>query len=71
MPNILTIAGKIIHKRGDNVPGYKKMYLEMMRKTEKAINIRIAVQRRCEEIYVSAPETKITVLPAADGERDS
>lgn len=52
MPNILTITGEIIHKRGDNVPDYKKMYLEMMRETEKAINILIAAQRRCEEIHI-------------------
>lgn len=68
MPNILTIMDEIIHKRGDNVPDYKKMYLEMMRETEKAINIRIAVQRRCEEIYVSAPETEITVLTVQEGD---
>lgn len=45
-----------------------KCSLEMMRETEKAINIRIAVQRRCEEIYVSAPETEITVLTVQEGD---
>ena len=52
------------------MPDYKKMYIEMMRETENAINILIAAQRRCEEMYISAPETKITVLPVKDGEQD-
>lgn len=70
MHNILTIMNEIIHKRGDNVPDYKKMYLEMMCETEKAINILIAAQRRCEEIYISAPETEITVLPVTEGDHE-
>ncbi len=49
---------------------YKRMYLEMMQETEKAIGILIAAQRRCEELYISAPETEITVLPVKDGEQD-
>jgi len=61
---------EIIHKRGDNVPDYKKMYLEMMYETETAINILIAAQRRCEEIYISAPETEITVLPVTEGDHE-
>ena len=40
---------EIIHKRGDNVPDYKKMYLE---------------------IYISAPETEITVLPVTEGDHE-
>lgn len=43
------------------------MYLEMMRETENAINILIAAQRRCEELYISSPETEIIVLPVKDG----
>jgi len=50
------------------MPDYKEMYLEMVRETEKAINILIDVQRRCEEMYVSAPEAEIVMLPS---ERDS
>ena len=52
------------------MPDYKKMYIEMMRETENAINILIAAQRRCEELYISAPETEIKVLPVKDGEQD-
>ena len=46
---------------------YKKMYHEMVRETEKAINILIAAQRRCEEMYISAPEPEITLLPPHSG----
>lgn len=47
---------------------YKEMYLEMVRETEKAINILINVQRRCEEMYIAAEDPKITLLkpPAAE-----
>ena len=46
---------------------YKKMYHEMVRETEKAINILIDAQRRCEEMYISAPEPEITLLPPKNG----
>lgn len=41
---------------------YKEMYLHLMRNTEKAIQILIEAQRDCEEMYLSAPEAKLTVL---------
>lgn len=44
------------------------MYLEMMRETENAINILIAAQRRCEEMYISAPEPEIILLPPRNEE---
>jgi hypothetical protein len=34
------------------MPDYKEMYLTMMRETEKAINILIEAQRKCEEMYL-------------------
>ena len=40
---------------------YKEMYLHLMRNTEKAIQILIKAQRDCEEMYVSAPEAKLTI----------
>lgn len=43
------------------LPNYKEMYLEMVRETEKAINILIAVQRKCEE-QVIADAPKIILL---------
>ena len=51
------------------MPDYKKMYLKMMRETEKAIDILIAAQCQCEELCISAPETEITVLPVKDEEQ--
>ncbi|MCI9038096.1 MAG: hypothetical protein HFF80_10115 [Oscillospiraceae bacterium] len=45
------------------MPDYKGMYLEMVRETEKAINILIDAQQRCEEMYINASEPEIIVLP--------
>ena len=44
------------------MPDYKEMYLEMVRETEKAINILIAVQQKCEEQYIEAVEPEIVML---------
>lgn len=51
------------------MPNYKKRTSMMMRETEKAIDILIAAQCQCEELYISAPETEITVLPVKDEEQ--
>lgn len=48
------------------MPDYKNMYLEMVDAAEKAINILIEAQRNAEEIYISADESYIKVVP--DGE---
>ena len=48
------------------MPDYKKMYLEMARKTENAIKILIEVQQQCEEIYINAPEPSVTLLKKED-----
>jgi len=40
----------------DSNVNYKEMYLELMRATEKAINILIQAQRDCEEKYISESE---------------
>lgn len=45
---------------------YKELYLEMVRGTEKAINILIDTQRKCEEMYIRSPDTEITILPAEE-----
>ena len=51
------------------MPDYKEMYLLMVRETEKAITSTektlqtlIDVQRRCEEMYINAPDPVITLL---------
>lgn len=41
---------------------YKEMYLHLMRETEQAIQILIQAQQDCEEMYLSAPDPKLTVL---------
>lgn len=41
---------------------YREMYLHLMRETDKAVELLIQAQRDCEEMYISAPETKLTIL---------
>ena len=41
---------------------YKKMYHTMFKASEAAIELLIAAQRECEELYISAPEPKITLM---------
>ncbi len=54
------------------MPDYQQMYLTMMRATEKALNILIEAQQKCEEVYLSGEETKITLLPIhRDTENDT
>ena len=45
------------------MPDYKEMYLTLFRASEEAINLLIAAQRTCEELYISQSEPKLTVLP--------
>lgn len=35
-------------------PDYKEMYLNLFRASEEALDILIAAQRRCEEMYLAA-----------------
>lgn len=44
------------------MPDYKQMYLEMFRATERAMEILIAAQQKCEAHYISATEPEITVV---------
>ena len=44
------------------MPDYKEMYLTMVNASEDAINMLIAAQRKCEELYLSSPDPEITVL---------
>lgn len=41
---------------------YEKMYHTLMKASEAAINLLIAAQQECEEMYISPPETKIVCL---------
>ena len=49
------------------MPDYKEMYLKMFRASEKAVNILIAAQQECEELYISSPEPELTVIPLPTG----
>lgn len=41
-----------INRKNEAEPDYKEMYLELFRATEKAINLLIAAQRKCEDMYI-------------------
>ncbi len=45
------------------MPDYKKMYLTLVKASEEAIELLIAAQRECEELYISGQEPNITILP--------
>lgn len=49
------------------MPDYKEMYLKLFRATEKAMRILEDAQLECEELNISAPETKITLLESPEG----
>ena len=42
---------------------YKKMYFKLFRATTKAIDILVEAQQECEEMYISAEEPELTILP--------
>lgn len=48
------------------MPDYKEMYLILFRATEQAINMLIEAQRKCEELYISEPDTELRVIPLPD-----
>ena len=51
------------------MPNYKEMYFSLFRATEKAISLLIAAQQECEELYLSAPEPELLVLPAQESDQ--
>lgn len=53
-----------------NMVDYKEMYKKMFQAAELAINILIAAQRECEEMYISAPESKIIPLKQETDENE-
>ncbi len=44
------------------MPDYKTLYITMVRKMEKAINILIEAQRKCEELYISTQDPQIKII---------
>lgn len=53
------------------MPDYKKMYHTMFKASEAAIELLIAARQECEELYVSAPEPKITLIKGSDTASDT
>ena len=50
---------------------YKEMYLKLFQATEKAIDLLIAAQQECEELFLSAQEPELKLLFEEDQEEDS
>lgn len=52
------------------MPDYQKMYLHLMRETEKAVRILVQAQQDCEEICLNSPEPSLVPLapPPSGGE---
>ena len=53
------------------MPDYKEMCLTLFRASEEAINLLIAAQRTCEELYISQGEPKLLVLPLEEQKESS
>ena len=53
------------------MPDYKEMYLTLFRATEQAIDLLIAAQQRCEDMYVNAPEDYLSILPNSPGAEEN
>ena len=51
------------------MPNYKEMYFSLFRATEKAISLLISAQQECEELYLSAPEPELLVLPSQESDQ--
>ena len=44
------------------MPDYKEMYLKLFRASEEAVDLLIAAQRECEEMYISSPEPELKII---------
>ena len=53
------------------MPDYKEMYLKLFRASEEAVNILIAAQQECEELYISSPEPELHVIPLSSEDKKS
>ena len=42
--------------RGEMMADYKQMYLKLLNATENAMEMLIAAQRQCEELYIQTEE---------------
>lgn len=44
------------------MPDYKEMYLKMVRASEKALNIIIAAEQECEELYIANSSAELKAV---------
>ncbi len=44
------------------MPDYRELYLTLMRETERAIDILIAAQKKCEDLYINAADPDIKMV---------
>lgn len=51
------------------MPDYKEMYIKLFRASEKAVNILIAAQQECEELYVNHVELELKAVPLSPKKR--
>ena len=42
---------------------YQELYLKMFRASTQAIEVLTAVQKECEELYITSQEPELVVLP--------
>lgn len=52
------------------MPDYKEMYLKMFRAVEEAIDILIAAQRDCEEMYIRDQEPVVRLVTPNESDKD-
>lgn len=48
------------------MPDYKEMYYTLFRASEKAVNILLEAQQRCEEMYLDSPRPGLQLSPPAE-----
>ena len=53
------------------MPDYKEMYLIMMRAVEKAVNLLIEAQQKCEELYIAGTSQKTSLENTLQKEADT
>ena len=44
------------------MPDYREMYIKMARAAAEAVDILIAAQQECEEMYIHAPEPMMKLI---------
>ena len=48
------------------MPDYRELYFTLFRASEQAVNTLIEAQRKCEELYISAPRGELLPFPGGE-----